>query len=600
MGRVSRRLTLALLLSLLLALAGVASRPQAQTVASRWLAEKVWSDETADATGHVSADGRFLTFINWATFELGIRDLATGTNRTLAPPSQFYGSYFSQDGRHVAYSAYDSKRDAAPQLYVIPATGGTPRVIGAGRVDTAWVHGWAPDGQELLVIVTKALHTSAAIGFMNIETAGFRAVGAVEPGATARLSPDSSQIVVAELASPDRTQRDIRLIDFRTGRSQPLLTGPADDYAPDWDPDGQSIYFLSDRGNRARLWRLRVSASPWRPEALAEIPDGDDRIVGVTRDRRIYVGGYDIGGTNSYVADVDWRSGEVSRTRLLANPPLRGSRRAVLSNDEEQVAFLRRRRGYGVRPGWQIPVVQSFDGRRERVYDTVLTIRDEPAWFPDGSALVYAVPPEGAVGESTNRLWRFMRLDLAKGTFSEIGDAGAPGHVRLAGLIADELCYLLSDVGWRASAVLALNLKTGARRELYRHDTTISDAAVAPDGQRIAFAARQPDRTVAVFVVSPAGSGPERIAVIQPNGGAQLAWFSDGQALVTSGRLNGRLGVWRLPVNGPPVRLGLDLEDVTEVRAGVGGRRIAFTRRFQRNREIWSYRLPAAGREGER
>ena len=51
-----------------------------------------------------------------------------------------------------------------------------------------------------------------------------------------------------------------------------------------WSPDGQTIYFLSDRENKACLWKAPVSASAPKPEPLHEIPDGANRILGVSRD----------------------------------------------------------------------------------------------------------------------------------------------------------------------------------------------------------------------------------------------------------------------------------------------------------------------------
>jgi Tol biopolymer transport system component len=566
-------------------------RAEGQTAKSGSVGEKVWADGTSDHTGHISADGRFLTFVNWAAAELWIRDLSNRTNRPLVSErSGYYGSFISPDGTQVAYNWSSG---ATPALSIVPLAGGTPRQIQTGLGYPSWVHGWAPDGRELLVINTEALDMPADIGFLNVSTAQFRRIGTVEPGTSAKLSPDGSRIVVSELAKPDRTQRDVRIIDVASGRSQPLLTGPADDYSPDWSPDGKTVYFLSDRDNKPRLWKLPLAQGMLRPEPVSEIPDGDDRIIGVTRDGRIFVGGYDIGGTNSYVADVDWRTGDVRRIRQLANAPLRGSRRAVLSPNGEQVAFLRRPRGYGVRPGWQIPVVQPVDGRGERVYDTTLTIRDEPVWFPDGSALLFPVPPEGSVGNAAGRRWRFLRLDLQQGTYTEIGTTAAEGQVRLAGLRGDDVFYLLMGAG--GSRVMALNVKTGATRELYSQKSAMADAAVVPDGQRIVFAAGEPGGGLGVFIASLTAPHPERVVAMRPYRGAQVMWFSDGEAILTSGRIDDQSGIWRISLKGsPPVRLKLDFDDVTEVRASMDGRRIAFTRTFQREREVWEYRVDSS------
>lgn len=138
---------------------------------------------------------------------------------------------------------------------------------------------------------------------------------------------------------------------------------------------------------------------------------------------------------------------------------------------------------------------------------------------------------------------------------------------------------------------MALNLTTGAARALYRHSAAMADAVVAPDRQRIAFTANEGGGTVGVYVVSVNTTEPQRITAMQ-GGGAQLMWFADGHSLITNGGLEGKSGMWRLSLRGDaPVRLKLDFEDVTEVRASMDGRRVAFTRPFQRQREVWAYRV---------
>ena len=571
----------------LLVIIGRAWTLAAQIPTPVWVGEKIWADEGADVND-VSADGRTVTLVNFAAAGLWTRDLTSGTNRPLVRTrANFNNVVISPDGTRVAYNW---STGASPALSIAAVAEGSSRTIETGRSYPSWVHDWTTDGQQLLVVADRP-DAESEIGFLEIQTSGFRRVGTVYPGGAVRLSPDGSRILVSELVPPDHTQRDLRIIDVESGRSQWLLTGPADDYSADWSPDGHTIYFLSDRENKARLWKVSVSASAPKPEPLHEIPDGANRILRVTRDGGVFVTAYDIGGTNSYVGDVDWRTGELRAVRQLTNPPLRGSRRAVFSPDGEQVAFLRRPRGFGVRPGWQIPVVQSFDGSRERVYPTALTLRDEPAWSADGSALFFAVPPEGAVGNTGGTRWRFMRLDLNRGTFTEVGTAAGAGQVRIAGLMRDDLFYLLHDFKTRTGAVMALNLTTGAARTLYRHHAAMADAAVAPDRQRIAFTASEGGGTVGVYVVSVSATDPQRMTALQ-GGGAQLMWFSDGSSLITNGGIDGKSGMWRLSLRGDaPVRLKLDFEDVTEVRATRDGRRVAFTRPFQRQREVWAYRV---------
>jgi hypothetical protein len=54
----------------------------------------VWSDEATDGSGHPSNDGHLLTYIDWTSGNVGIRDVTTGTSRLVTTNAEFEtGSY---------------------------------------------------------------------------------------------------------------------------------------------------------------------------------------------------------------------------------------------------------------------------------------------------------------------------------------------------------------------------------------------------------------------------------------------------------------------------------------------------------------------------
>lgn len=538
---------------------------------------------------HVSHDGRYVVFIDWDGAELSVHDRTTNMDRQIThkrptDAGQYPGNAaISPDNQMVAYNWY---KPEALELRLVPLSGGEPRQIDTGGV-AGWLQGWTPDGRELLILKAKSLEEIGDLGFVNIETGRFRRITQAQASTHARLSPDGSQIVLSELSKQDPTQNDIHLVDCATGKKQLLLAGPADDYSPDWVPDGRSILFVSDRGGRPRLWRLRLSPARQAAEPLDDLVDGDVTIVGATQNQVLVEAG-DIGGTDSYSGTVDWVKGRVEDVRLLRNPPYKGSRRPVPSPDGKHVAFLRRGRGYRVRPGWQIPVVYSFNKEHERVYPTALTLRDAPVWYPDGRALLFAMPPEGAVGDSLGREWRFVRLDLETGKYTEVGRAATSGLVRMSGLTERSLFYLLG--GYR---IMALDWKTGANRELFHWsgDASVTDAAVLADGERIALATWGKPATI--WIVTLPSKNPARVTQVQTNSRPQLVWCSDRRSILMSGTQAGKQGIWRIPTDGgEPRLLQLEQSDITEVRLSENGERIAFTRRIPHPSEVWAYLHP--------
>lgn len=67
----------------------------------------LWAESSTDVSGAVSRDGRLMTYIDWSSGELGLRDLTSGTNRLLTKAadwskSTYAGrSVFSRDGARV-------------------------------------------------------------------------------------------------------------------------------------------------------------------------------------------------------------------------------------------------------------------------------------------------------------------------------------------------------------------------------------------------------------------------------------------------------------------------------------------------------------------
>lgn len=72
----------------------LATFSHSQTLPTQSRTAKIWSDETTDENGDVSRDGRFLSFNNWATSDLAIRDLQTGTNRIITHKTSMEGGQY--------------------------------------------------------------------------------------------------------------------------------------------------------------------------------------------------------------------------------------------------------------------------------------------------------------------------------------------------------------------------------------------------------------------------------------------------------------------------------------------------------------------------
>jgi Tol biopolymer transport system component len=125
----------------------------------------------------------------------------------------------SPDGTQLAIS--DGTKPGGSRIYLLPIGGGTPREI-TPLAPSYW-HGWSPDGTTLVYCANRGDY----FGVYSIP-----AVGGEEKRLTQAAKPDGL------------------------------------DDGPEYSPDGQWIYFNSDRTGRMQIWRMKPDGS--EPEQVTK------------------------------------------------------------------------------------------------------------------------------------------------------------------------------------------------------------------------------------------------------------------------------------------------------------------------------------------
>jgi TolB protein len=116
----------------------------------------------------------------------------------------------SPDGQWLAISD-SSAKSGKSQVYILPSTGGTPRLI-TPNAPSYW-HGWSPDGKTL--------------AFVGERDGNF----------------------------------DIYTIPANGGEETRLTTAAGLDDGPEYSPDGAWIYFNSERTGQMQIWRMKPDGS---------------------------------------------------------------------------------------------------------------------------------------------------------------------------------------------------------------------------------------------------------------------------------------------------------------------------------------------------
>ena len=91
--------------------------PTAEAAEGAMRTEAEWTDAAADLTSRLSPDGKFLTYADWDTGELWIRDVATGASRVLTndgdwdvSESYVETAAISPDGTRIASAWWNESR----------------------------------------------------------------------------------------------------------------------------------------------------------------------------------------------------------------------------------------------------------------------------------------------------------------------------------------------------------------------------------------------------------------------------------------------------------------------------------------------------------
>ena len=142
-------------------------------------------------------------------------------------------------------------------LFLLPATGGTPRQLTNGDYDHTGEPVWLPDSSAILIISNRSPdweYEPRESEIYEVSLGGeIKALTLRDgPDNSPAVSPDGSSIAYAGFDDEGLSYQPARLyVMDRNGGNQRTLTGKLDRSVsnPQWDPDGKGIYVMyGDRG----------------------------------------------------------------------------------------------------------------------------------------------------------------------------------------------------------------------------------------------------------------------------------------------------------------------------------------------------------------
>jgi len=519
----------------------------------------LWTGPQVDASGSPSPDGRSLSYTDWSTGDLRIRDLGSGESRAVTRhgaspriPFSALWSIFSPDGKQLAYLWTDGADHSELRTIEVTGIGERTAYTAPSRRTSVRPSDWSPDGRFVLAFVREG-RGATRLFVIGVRDGSARAVdtsGELVEGC-ALFSRDGRYIVYEVQAGGADGSRDIWSMAVDGSQPTPLVRHPADDRIAGWSPDGRRLLFSSNRSGAQDLWAVLVADGKTQsePEIVYHHLAGGDR-MGFTRRGALF---YLVSTSESevFTAEMDFAAAK------LMTPPQPVSQRFVSAKTSPLWAA-----GGGsilylpMREGAPSLILFGADGERE-LHPQLRETSRAIATHPDGrSVFVHGVDMDGRRG--------VFRVELGSGAAQFIANitdrpAWSPDGATLYHGGGDVLT--------------ARDVATGAVREVFRH--AVHDAfknpntAVSPDGATLAVVIQDAPGSQTLAVTPSAGGAPKPLFTLHSPehfGGNSLVWMSDGRYIIASRNGPERSALWRFSVDGAAA-VPLPLEMKGEIKA---------------------------------
>jgi len=308
---------------------------------------------------------------------------------------------------------------------------------------------------------------------------------------------------------------------------------------PQLSPDGRQIIYtrggvdnVNDR-RYSQIWIMDVTA-----ERKRYLTDGSSPVWSPDGTRIAYTASGEPRGSQIFVRWMDAEGATSQITRVQRGP---GSLR--WSPDGTQIAFTM---AVEDAERWSIDLPARPSGAQWTEGPKIvsrLDYRADRRGFVDTShSHIFVVPADGGTPRQ-----------LTDGEWDHSGPRWAPdgSEIYFSSLREEE-----ADWEWRESEIYAVNVETGAFRQLTTRHGPDSGPVPSPDGQLIAYQgsdwSEDTYREPGLYVMNSDGSNSRRIAGEMGSSFGNLTWAPDGSGLYYHASWHGTRNVWFAPLQGEP------------------------------------------------
>jgi Tol biopolymer transport system component len=558
---------------------------------------QVWGGPLVDIMGAVSPDGRYLSFVDWISGDLAIRDLNSGTNRRLTnkgswqqSPEFAMFSKWAPDSRRIAYQWYNENETF--ELRVIDIEDPTSHILYQPSKKSEYIQpfDWTPDGKSILagfyVEADQKEQMKGGLGLISVEEGSVRILKTQIGGHSGiprewgfAFSPDGKYIAYdSSQEDKGNEKRDIYLLSADENTEIPLIEHPADDTVLDWTPGGEGLLFLSDRTGTQDAWFLRFAGGkPQGNPLLVKSGVGGMAAIfpmGITSQCALFYG-IQGGGTDIYEVGIDPETGKI-KSPAKKTVLIQEGHNAYpdYSPDGKLLAYIFNPRMPIVDPEQTLRII-SPEGGQIRELRPDLRKFGYPQWAPDGRAI-------SVEGEDKDDRKGIYRVDIETGGVVPIVriDEALEVYSHRWSKDGKLMFYSTGEEAGKTGTIFVHNFETGRDERLSGSPSEAQWIDISPDGKWLALINRAEKRIIKIMPTS--GGEPRDIYSFTEGRNRPItpAWSADGRYIYFS-RLQLPEGLWDLyrvsADGGAPQKIDLTMAQIRHLSVHPDGQRIAFS-----------------------
>jgi Tol biopolymer transport system component len=519
----------------------------------------------------LSPDGSTIAFASdrSGSFEIYVVGLARGS-KEIAITSDGKNNVqpaWSRDGRWIAYA-----RNNGGGLWVVPATGGTPRQLiesGANPV-------WSPDSNWIAFTTQAGMVGQSSLRVIGRDGSDLRDLTHLGAPVGGHRSPAWSNsgrfIAFATVRGAD--EASVWIVDAAGGTPRRLRTAPGIGNLQ-FSNDDRALFFS---GTENTLYRLAIDpaegTATGEPEVVLALPGEFD---GISMSRNGLLA-YGLATTDTNLWTIDLApSGEAREPARLTNDAAGRITRPDYSPDGQRLTYLQGASRYTGGP-W----VMNADGSSRSPLITEGGGAGNLSWAPDGArVLVQRDTPGGRA-----MLW----LDLATRRLTPLDLVKNARNPRLSP-DGREIAYWMIEANGSTNT-WTQTLDGGSPHRVTADAESINYPVWSPDGQWLAVTIKR-GQVTHVGIISKNGGPVEQITNATGLSGAN-SWSPDGDQIAFEGQ---RDGVWNVWAVSRRTHVSRELTHFTEPSDYVmypswspDGHRIAFERGIRRG-SLWTVQV---------